>query len=85
VLNVASVNGVTIEAVTPFRLGGHILAAVWIAEAAITAGALVRIVGVVLAALLAFHALASPWIPMWVIFIPFMLIPVWLVLLGRAL
>ena len=84
-LNVASVNGMTLDAVTPFRLGAHVLVAVWIADAAVAAGALVRLVGLVLAALLAFHAMASPWIPMWVIFIPFMLIPVWLVLLGRAM
>ena len=85
VLNVASVNGMTIDAVTPFRLGAHILAAVWIVDAALGAGRLARLVGLALAALLAFHAMASPWIPMRVIFIPFMLIPVWLVLLGRTM
>jgi hypothetical protein len=84
-LNVASINGMTLAAVTPLRLGSHVLTAVWIADAALTAGGLPRPVGLVLAALLAGHALTAPWIPAWVLFIPFVLIPVWLVLLGRVL
>ena len=84
-LNVASINGMTLAAVTPLRLGSHVLTAVWIADAALTAGGLPRSVGLVLAALLAGHAVTAPWIPAWVLFIPFVLIPVWLVLLGRAL
>lgn len=85
VLNVASVNGMTLAAVTPFRLGAHVLAAVWIADAAVGAGGLVRAVGILLAGLLAGHALTAPWIPAWVLFIPFVLVPVWLTLLGRQL
>jgi len=84
-LNVASINGMTLAAVTPLRLGSHVLTAVWIADAALTAGGLPRSVGLALAALLAGHAVTAPWIPAWVLFIPFVLIPVWLVLLGRAL
>jgi len=84
-LNVASINGMTLAAVTPLRLGSHVLTAVWIADAALRAGGLPRPVGLVLAALLAGHALTAPWIPVWVLFIPFVLIPVWLVLLGRSL
>lgn len=84
-LNVGSVNGMTMAAVTPLRLGSHILAAVWIADAALAAGGVARLVGIALAALLACHALAAPWIPAWVLFIPFVLVPVWLVLLGRTL
>lgn len=84
-LNVASVNGMTLAAVTPFRLGSHVLTAVWIVDAALSAGGVTRPVGVVLAALLAGHALTAPWIPPWVLFIPFAMIPIWLTLLGRAL
>jgi hypothetical protein len=83
-LNVATINGMTLAAVTPLRLGSHVLTAVWIANAALTAGGIPRLVGLVLAILLAGHALTAPWIPGWVLFIPFVLIPVWLVLLGRA-
>ena len=85
ILNVASVNGMALAAVTPLRLGGHILAALWIADAAISAAGIARVVGVVLAVLLAFHAFAAQRVPAWVLFIPFTLIPLWLVLLGRAL
>jgi hypothetical protein len=84
-LNVAAINGMTLAAVTPLRLGGHVLLAVWIVDAALAMGGLVQPIGLVLAALLAFHALAARWIPAWVLFIPFATIPVWLVLLGRAL
>ena len=84
-LNVATVNGMTLAAVTPLRLGSHVLTAVWVADASLTAGGMPRAVGITLAILLAGHALTAPWIPAWVLFIPFVLIPVWLVLLGRAL
>src|SRR5262249_49174697 len=70
-LNIASVNGMTLAQVTPFRLGSHVLTSVWIADAALTAGGVVRAVGIVLAALLAGHALTNPWIPAWVLFVPF--------------
>ena len=84
-LNVASINGMTLAAVTPLRLGSHVLTAVWVADAGLTAGGIVRPVGIVLAMLLAGHAITAPWIPAWVLFIPFVLIPIWLVLLGRVL
>jgi hypothetical protein len=84
-LNVATVNGMALAAVTPLRLGSHVLTAVWIGDAALAAGGLATPVGLVLAALLAGHALTAPWIPPWVLFIPFALVPVWLVLLGRAM
>ena len=84
-LNVAAINGMTLAAATPLRLGGHLPAAVWIADAALSSPGAARPVGVVLAALLAGHAVSAPWIPPWILFIPFMLIPVWLVLVGRSL
>ena len=84
-LNVGQINGLTMASVTPLRLGGHIPASIWIADAALLSPGPARPVGVVLAALLAGHALTAPWIPPWVIFIPFMLIPIWLGLLGRSL
>jgi hypothetical protein len=84
-LNVAAINGMTLAAVMPLRLGGHVLLAVWIVDAALAMGGLVQPIGLVLAALLAFHALAARWIPAWVLFIPFAIIPLWLVLVGRAI
>jgi hypothetical protein len=39
----------------------------------------------VLAGLLGGKAVTAPWIPPWVIFLPFMMIPVFLVLIGRAI
>ena len=84
-LNVASINGMTIAAVTPFRLGAHVLAAVWIADAALSAGGLARLAGIALATLLAGHALTAPWIPALVLFIPFAMVPLWLAVLGREL
>ena len=45
----------------------------------------VRLVIVVLGALLLGHAFVSQWLPPWVLFIPFVLIPVWLALAGRWL
>jgi len=84
-LNVAAINGMTLAAAMPLRLGGHVLLAVWIVDAALAMGGLVQPIGLVLAALLAFHALAARWIPAWVLFIPFAMIPLWLVLVGRAI
>jgi hypothetical protein len=84
-LNVAAINGAPLDTLMPLRLGGHVLAAVWIADAARSAGGIVGVVGTVLAVLLGGHAVSAPWVPAWVLFLPFTLIPVWLVLLGRAL
>lgn len=84
-LNVAGINGAALPTLMPLRLGGHVLAALWIGNAAFAARGVTAAIGMVLAALLAGHAVTAPWIPPWVIFLPFMLIPVFLVLLGRAL
>jgi hypothetical protein len=84
-LNVATVNGADGELMSALRLGGHVPAALWIAFAASRLGGAAREVGALLAAMLTVHAFASPWIPMWVIYIPFVTIPVWLALAGRAL
>ena len=84
-LNVAAINGADAGVVTALRLGGHVPAALWIAVAARGPGGAVGVVGVVLGALLMGHAFVSQWLPPWVLFIPFVLIPVWLVLVGRWL
>ena len=84
-LNVATINGMSPSAVTPLRLGGHIPAGLWIADAALAAGGVAKAIGVPLAMLLVVHAMSAPWIPQWVLFIPFTLIPVWLVVLARHL
>lgn len=84
-LNIATVNSADVELVSALRLGGHVPAAVWIALASAQTGGAVRGVGVLLAMMLAVHTFASPWVPLWVIYIPFVTIPVWLTLVGRAL
>jgi len=84
-LNVATVNGLDQSIVAPLRLGGHVPAALWIGAAAYSARGPVRAVGLPLALVLGVHAFLSPWIPPWVLFIPFMAIPVWLALVGRYL
>ena len=50
--------------------------------AAAQAGGSVRALGLLLAALLMVHAFVSPWVPAWVIYIPFVLVPVWLTVVG---
>lgn len=84
-VSIATVNGADGELMSVLRLGGHLPAAVWIAFAASRLGGAAREVGALLAAMLTVHAFASPWIPLWVIYIPFVTIPVWLTLAGRAL
>ena len=84
-LNGATLNGVDNALVMPLRLGGHFLAALWIANCAASARGAVRPVGLVLAALLAGHALVARWSPDWAIYPPFLLMPAWLLLLGLQL
>ena len=84
-LNVASVNGGEPNLIAAFRLGGHVPAALWMGFVAAQAAGGVRVLGLLLAALLMIHAFVSPWVPAWVIFIPFVLVPVWLTLVGRSL
>ncbi|HSP16658.1 MAG TPA: hypothetical protein VLV78_18070 [Thermoanaerobaculia bacterium] len=81
-LNIAAVNGGDIKLISALRLGGHIPAGLWMAAAALEAAGATRYVGTLLGALLIVHAFASPWIPMWIIFIPFVMIPLWLALVG---
>jgi hypothetical protein len=84
-LNVAGINGAALPTLMPLRLGGHVLAALWIGDAALASGGAAAAVGMILAVLLGGHAVTAPWIPSWAIFLPFMMIPVFLVLLGLAM
>jgi hypothetical protein len=84
-LNVAAVNGLDPGIAGALRLGGHASSALWMATAAQNSRGAVRIIGWPLAIVLMFHAFASPWLPMWVIFPPFVTIPIWLVCIGRSL
>lgn len=84
-LNVASLNGADPSLIASLRLGGHVSAATWMALAAWHMSGVVRAIGVFLGALLLLHAFASPWLAVWAIFIPFLLVPVWLALVGRYL
>jgi hypothetical protein len=84
-LNVASVNGLDPGIAGALRLGGHASAVVWMAAAAQHAHGPVKIIGWPLAIYLGFHAFGAPWLPAWVIFPPFVTIPIWLVCIGRSL
>jgi hypothetical protein len=84
-LNVATLNGMPMDTVMPLRLGGHILAGTWIAFASRDLGGAVGAIGFMLGPLLIVHAFLAPWLPPWAIFPPFLLIPIWLLLVGRLL
>ena len=83
-LNGATLNGVPMETIMPLRLGGHLLAGTWIVMASRELGGTAGVVGFVLGPLLIVHALLAPWLPVWVIYPPFLLIPIWLLLVGRS-
>ena len=82
-LNVASINGADAVMIAALRLGGHVPAGLWMVVAAQQTGGAVGALGIPLGVVLAIHAFASPWIPAWVLFIPFVSIPVWLTIVGR--
>jgi len=82
-LNVASINGADAVMVAALRLGGHVPAGLWMAGAALETGGAVAALGIPLGVGLAIHAIASPWIPAWVLFIPFVSLPVWFTIVGR--
>jgi hypothetical protein len=84
-LNVATLNGVSMETIMPLRLGGHVLAGLWIATASLELGGAAGAVGFVLGPLLIVHAFLAQWLPPWAIYPPFLLIPIWLLLVGRFL
>jgi len=84
-LNVASVNGLDPGIAGALRLGGHASSALWMATAAHNSTGAVRAIGWPLAVVLMIHAFAAPWAPAWVVFPPFVTIPVWLVLVGRLM
>ena len=81
-LNVASVNGADAGMIAALRLGGHVPAGLWMAMAGLQTGSGVRALGLPLGIVLILHAFASPWVPPWVLFIPFVLIPIWLAIVG---
>jgi hypothetical protein len=83
--NVMGLNGVDEPTTSALRLGGHIVAALWIASVSVEAKEVARIVGLPLALLLAAYSIIAPWVPMWILYPAFLLLPVWLVLAGRAL
>lgn len=84
-LNIATLNGVPMDTVMPLRLGGHILAGTWITLASRDLGGAASVIGFVLGPLLIVHAFLAQWLPPWAIFPPFLLIPIWLLLLARSL
>jgi len=84
-LNVASVNGLDPGIAGALRLGGHASSALWMASAAQQSRGPVRAIGWPLAIYLAFHAFGARWLPAWVIFPPFVTIPICLVCIGRSL
>ena len=84
-LNVASINGAELRMVMPFRLGGHIFAALWIGGVSWDARGPIRPFGLLLAAVLTLYSFVAPWLPAWALFVLFPMVPIWLALLGRML
>ena len=83
--NVMTINGIEDQTTTALRLGGHVVAALWIALAAMQASRAIRYVGLPLALALGLYSLVAPWVPM-TAFLPFALLLIaWLVLVGRSL
>jgi hypothetical protein len=82
--DIMALQGVSPTIYLPLRYGGHIAAALWAASAALQAKGAVRIVGVLYALDLALYS----YLPHGVFFILLpsaVLLPLWLVLLGRLL
>jgi hypothetical protein len=84
-LSVAAVNGLDPNLAGMLRLGGHASSALWMATAAQQSKGAVRAIGWPLAVVLMVHAFGARWLPAWVSFPPFVMIPVWLVCIAVRL
>ena len=67
------------------RQGIHVNASIWIAAASWNAHGAIRLTGLLVAFFLTITALAGPWLPVWFVYPGFVLLVVWLTLLGRRL
>lgn len=85
VANVMLLNGVSASTVFALQLGANVLEAVWIASASWKAGGLVRVFGIPLVFLLCIYSLVAPWASRLVLLPEQLLLPVWLILIGRRL
>ena len=82
--DILALNGVPVTIFLPLRYGGHVAAALWIAAASWQARGGVRVVGVLLALDLGGYSFVAPFVPMAVLFPVGVLLPIWLVLVGRT-
>lgn len=83
--DIMALNGVPISTYLPMRYGGHVSAALWIAVASWRIRGPSRIIGLLLALDLGGYSFVAPFDPThFVGLLPsFVLLPVWLVLVGR--
>jgi hypothetical protein len=83
--DIMALNGVPTTIYLAMRYGGHVSAALWIATASWQAKGAVRIVGLLLALILGGYSFIAPLpgVPMYVLYPTLVLIPFWLVLVGR--
>ncbi len=87
VTDIMALNGVTTPTFIAMRYGGHVSAALWIAVASWHTRGASRIIGLLLALDLGGYSFVAPFDPThFVGLLPsFVLLPVWLVLVGRLL
>jgi hypothetical protein len=85
--DVMALNGVPVSTYLPMRYGGHVSAALWIAVASWRIRGASRIIGLLLALDLGGYSFVAPFDPTHVVgLLPsFVLLPIWLVLVGRFL
>jgi hypothetical protein len=67
------------------RYGGHVSAALWIACASWRAKGAPRIIGLLLVLNLGGYSFIAPFVPLFALFPLVILLPAWLVLVGRLL
>ncbi|GHO65435.1 hypothetical protein KSC_043270 [Ktedonobacter sp. SOSP1-52] len=79
-----ALNGVAPQIFLPFRQGGYISAAVWIAVSSWQAGGMTRIAGLFLVFDLVLYSLI-PHAPLWVLSPTFALLPLWFLMVGFLL
>lgn len=85
ILNTMALNGVVDPEFMAFRLGAHVLAAMWVLVASAEATGAVRYVGFLVALLLGGYSLVSPWVPASALFPAVIVVLTWFVAVGRSL
>lgn len=85
ILNTMGLNGVVNPEFMAFRLGAHVLAAMWVLVASAEATGAVRYVGFLFALLLGGYSLVAPWVPASGLLPAVIVVLIWFVAVGRSL